>query len=125
MKPLGITQVGKYEYMLVSGVKVDALYGHVLIEYKAPGKLSTDRDVKEARKQLIGYIVDETGVEERYRYFLRVILGDKICFCGMTLGLLAINGFFEGPMTSTVRRLLSLLRRFGVFSGKGLMLIVW
>jgi hypothetical protein len=33
LKALGITQVGKYEYTLISGARVDALYGHVVIEY--------------------------------------------------------------------------------------------
>ena len=34
---------GRYEYTLVSGVRPDALYGHVIIEYEAPGTLSTRR----------------------------------------------------------------------------------
>ncbi|MEM2236851.1 MAG: N-6 DNA methylase [Candidatus Caldarchaeum sp.] len=80
LKPLGITQVGKYEYTLVSGVKVDALYGHVLIEYKAPGKLSSKADVSKAKEQLVNYIVQEAGVEDRFRYFLGIILGDRIAF---------------------------------------------
>jgi len=38
LKLLGIKDVGKYEYTLVSGARVDALYGHIIIEYKAPGE---------------------------------------------------------------------------------------
>lgn len=34
-------EMGRYEYSLVSGARADALYGHVMIEYKAPGVLST------------------------------------------------------------------------------------
>ncbi|MEM1947953.1 MAG: N-6 DNA methylase [Candidatus Caldarchaeum sp.] len=80
LKPLGITQVGKYEYTLVSGVKVDALYGHVLIEYKAPGKLSSKGDVAKAKEQLVNYIIQEANVEDRFRYFLGIVLSDRIAF---------------------------------------------
>jgi len=80
LKPLDISEVGKYEYTLVSGVKADALYGHVIIEYKAPGKLSSRTDVNKAREQLVNYIVKEAGVRERYRNFLGVIISDRIAF---------------------------------------------
>ncbi|MEM0461913.1 MAG: hypothetical protein QW318_06935, partial [Candidatus Caldarchaeum sp.] len=80
LKPLGITQVGRYEYTLVSGVRVDALYGHVLIEYKAPGRLSSRPDVARAKEQLIRYVVEEARVEDRYRNFLGVIISDRIAF---------------------------------------------
>ncbi|MEM2651910.1 MAG: N-6 DNA methylase [Candidatus Caldarchaeum sp.] len=80
LKPLGITQVGKYEYTLVSGARADALYGHVLIEYKAPGRLSSRSDVARAKEQLVNYIVQEAGVEDRFRLFLGIILGDRIAF---------------------------------------------
>ena len=41
LKSLGLEHaVGRYEYTLVSGARVDALYGHVIIEYKAPGACS-------------------------------------------------------------------------------------
>lgn len=72
-------QPGRYEYTLISGERLDALYGHVLIEYKAPGKLSRPSDVVKAREQLVGYIEKEAGVEERCN-FLGVILSDKIAF---------------------------------------------
>jgi len=42
---LGITP-GRYEYTFVSGGRADALYGHVIIEYKTPGKLSTKTEGK-------------------------------------------------------------------------------
>lgn len=64
LKPLGITQVGKYEYTLVSGVKVDALYGHVLIEYKAPGKLSSKADVSKAKEQLVNYSKSRPALQD-------------------------------------------------------------
>jgi len=59
LKPLGITQYGHYEYTLVSGARVDALYGHVMVEYKAPGKLSSNQDLARAKEQLIRYITEE------------------------------------------------------------------
>ena len=73
-------QPGRYEYTFISGGRLDALYGHVLIEYKAPGKLSKPSDVARAKEQLIGYIGKEGEVEERYKLFLGVILSDRIAF---------------------------------------------
>jgi len=80
LKPLGITQVGRYEYTFVSGGRADALYGHVIIEYKAPGKLSTQSDIARAKEQLIRYIMREAEMESRYKRFLGVILSDRIAF---------------------------------------------
>lgn len=73
-------QPGRYEYTFISGGRLDALYGHLLIEYKAPGKLSKPSDIARAKEQLIGYIGKEAEVEERYRLFLGVILSDRIAF---------------------------------------------
>lgn len=36
-EPLNIPW-GRYEYTLVSGVRPDALYGHVILEYEPPAK---------------------------------------------------------------------------------------
>ena len=80
LKPLGIDQVGHYEYTLISGARIDALYGHVIIEYKAPGKLSARSDVAKAKEQIIRYIMEEAKVKERYRNFLGVIISDRIAF---------------------------------------------
>ncbi|MCC6018879.1 MAG: class I SAM-dependent DNA methyltransferase [Candidatus Verstraetearchaeota archaeon] len=80
LKPLGIMQVGKYEYTLISGARVDALYGHVVIEYKAPGKLSTQSDIQRAREQVIKYITQEAGNKAEYARYLGVIISDKIAF---------------------------------------------
>jgi len=76
---LGITP-GRYEYTFVSGGRSDALYGHVIIEYKTPGKLLKEPDVARAKEQLIGYIKKESEVEDRFRLFLGVILTDRIGF---------------------------------------------
>jgi len=80
LKPLGISQVGKYEYTLISGARVDALYGHVVIEYKAPGKLSRDSDIQKAKEQVIRYITGEAGSKELWDRYLGVIISDKIAF---------------------------------------------
>jgi type II restriction/modification system DNA methylase subunit YeeA len=80
LRPLGITQVGKYEYTLISGARVDALYGHVVIEYKAPGKLLSDSDIQKAREQVISYIMRMAGSKELWDRFLGVIISDKIAF---------------------------------------------
>ena len=80
LEPLGIKDIGRYEYTLVSGVRADALYGHVLIEYKAPGKLSTERDIQKAKEQVIGYIQQESRIKDEYSRYLGVIISDKIAF---------------------------------------------
>jgi len=83
LKPLGITQVSHpphYEYTLVSGARIDALYGHVIVEYKAPGKLSSHRDIANAKEQVIRYIKDEAQPESEWDRYLGVIISDKIAF---------------------------------------------
>jgi type II restriction/modification system DNA methylase subunit YeeA len=80
LKPLKVTTVGWYEYTLVSGVKTDALYGHVIIEYKAPGKLSTNSDIQKAKEQVIKYITEEAGNKVAYARYLGVIISDRIAF---------------------------------------------
>jgi len=80
LEPLGIKEVGKYEYTLVSGARVDALYGHVIIEYKAPGKLSSERDIQRAKEQVIRYITQEAGSKVEWSRYLGVIISDRIAF---------------------------------------------
>jgi len=66
-------QPGRYEYTFVSGGRVDALYGHLIIEYEAPGNLSTKSGTVKAKEQTVNYIKREAEVEERYGSFLGVI----------------------------------------------------
>ena len=80
LKPLGIYQYGKYEYTLVSGARVDALYGHVLIEYKRPGFIASQKGLAKAREQLIKYIQKEATTKEEWDRYLGVILSDRIAF---------------------------------------------
>ena len=80
LEPLGIKEVGKYEYTLVSGARVDALYGHVIIEYKAPGKLSSESDIQKAKEQVIRYIDEEAGSKVEWPRYLGVIVSDRMAF---------------------------------------------
>ena len=78
----GKAPAGKHEYTFISGSRkrADYLYGHVIIEYKAPGKLSKDSEIAKAKEQVIEYIKLEAEVEERYGMFLGIIISDKIAF---------------------------------------------
>jgi type II restriction/modification system DNA methylase subunit YeeA len=80
LKPLGIKEVGRYEYLLVSGARVDALYGHVIVEFKAPGKLSKQSDIQKAKEQVIRYITQETGSKQEWSRYLGIIISDRIAF---------------------------------------------
>src|SRR3989344_7619154 len=40
---------------IVSGARKDALYGHVVIEYKAPGKLDSKIEFNKAKEQVKKY----------------------------------------------------------------------
>jgi type II restriction/modification system DNA methylase subunit YeeA len=80
LKPLDIRQVSKYEYMLVSGARIDALYGHVVVEFKAPGKLSKESDIQRAKEQVIKYITQEAGSKQEWVRYLGVIISDRMAF---------------------------------------------
>jgi len=82
LKPLGLESVtgGKYEYTLVSGARLDALYGHVIIEYKKPGKLSSQRDIQSAKEQVVNYIKGEAEEKPAYSRYLGVLISDRIAF---------------------------------------------
>jgi type II restriction/modification system DNA methylase subunit YeeA len=80
LAPLGVVGVGRYEYTLISGARVDALYGHVVIEYKAPGRLATASDIQRAKQQVIEYIKAESGDKAEWRRYLGVIVSDRVAF---------------------------------------------
>ncbi len=81
LKPLNIQKfIGKYEYTLVSGDRTDALYGHVIVEYKRPGKLSSERDIQDAKGEVIKYIKAEASDKSEWTRYLGVIIGDRIAF---------------------------------------------
>jgi len=53
--------------------RIDALYGGVIIEYKAPGKLRDKNTLENAIGQVKRYITSEAGSEELYPYYLGVV----------------------------------------------------
>ncbi|MCW1304577.1 MAG: N-6 DNA methylase [Candidatus Parvarchaeota archaeon] len=65
----------------ISGVRKDALYGHVIIEYKAPGKLDNKNEFNKVKEQVKEYIKKE-AVDEKYygRYFGVILDGKNIAF---------------------------------------------
>ncbi|RZN40535.1 MAG: class I SAM-dependent DNA methyltransferase [Methanophagales archaeon ANME-1-THS] len=66
----------------ISGKRKDALYGTVIIEYKAPRRLDTGNEFVKAKEQVVEYIKEEAeGAAENFGKFFGVILdGYKISF---------------------------------------------
>ena len=66
---------------VVSGVRKDALYGTVIVEFKAPGKLKSEKEFSKAKEQVKRYIETE-AVDPRYygRYFGVILDGYQIAF---------------------------------------------
>jgi len=65
----------------ISGARKDALYGHVIIEYKAPGKLDKKTEFVKAKKQVKSYIIKHAVKKEYFgRYFGIILDGKKISF---------------------------------------------
>lgn len=65
----------------ISGIRKDALYGTVIIEYKAPQKLESKREFEKGKEQLKRYIAEEAMDPQYYgRYFGILIDGFKIAF---------------------------------------------
>ena len=59
----------------ISGRREDALYGTVIIEYKAPKKLDTGSEFIKAKEQIEDYIKEEAGGKpENFGKFFGVIL---------------------------------------------------
>lgn len=71
----------RYEVTLVSGLRVDTLYGHLIIEYEKPKTFETESGFEKAVEQVKQYIMDHAEVEARFpRYFGVVLDGYKIGF---------------------------------------------
>ena len=65
---------------IASGRK-DALYGTVILEYKALGKLAKKREFEKAKEQVKNYIKKESSDEKRYGEYFGVVLdGYQISF---------------------------------------------
>ena len=109
LEKMGV-KFGRYEYTLVSGVRPDALYGHVIIEYEAPGTLATRSGFYKAVEQTKRYIMDEAKVEKDFgRYFGVIIDGQKIAFIRYRRGEWIVQGPFD-ITRHTILRLLEALR---------------
>jgi len=85
LKPIRETwgiQWAAYEHRhKLSGARKDALYGTVIVEYKAPGKLDNRVEFVKAKEQVKRYIVEEAKDVEFYgRYFGVILDGFKISF---------------------------------------------
>jgi len=85
-----------YEVTLVSGIRPDAIYGHLIIEYEKPKTFETRSGFEKAIEQVKRYIRDHAEVEARFpRYFGVVLDGYKIGFVRYRE---AIKGFeSKGP----------------------------
>jgi len=71
----------RYEVTLVSGLRADALYGHLIIEYERPRTFDSRSGFEKAVEQVKSYIVAHAEVEARFpRYFGVVLDGYKIGF---------------------------------------------
>jgi len=71
----------RYEVTLVSGLRADALYGHLIIEYERPKTFDSRSGFEKAVEQVKSYIVAHAEVEARFpRYFGVVLDGYKIGF---------------------------------------------
>jgi SAM-dependent methyltransferase len=66
----------------ISGKRKDALYGTVVIEYKAPKKLDSSSEFAKAKEQIVEYIEEEAGGDvKNFGKFFGVILdGYQISF---------------------------------------------
>jgi hypothetical protein len=86
----------RYEVTLVSGVRLDALYGHLIIEYEKPGVFGSRAGFERAVEQVKQYIRDHAQTEARYpRYFGVVMDGYKVGFVRYREALRGFEG--KGP----------------------------
>ena len=96
---------------VISGVRKDALYGTVILEFKSPGKLKSEREFEKAKEQVKKYIRSE-AVDSRYygRYFGVLTDGYQIAFVRFR------RGAWEEPPeplevnSQTISRLLEAIR---------------
>jgi len=86
----------RYEVTLVSGVRLDALYGHLIIEYEKPGAFGSRAGFERAVEQVKQYIRDHAQTEARYpRYFGVVMDGYRVGFVRYREALRGFEG--KGP----------------------------
>jgi len=86
----------RYEVTLVSGVRLDALYGHLIIEYEKPRAFESRSSFERAVEQVKQYIRDHAKIETRYpKYFGVVMDGYRIGFVRYREALKGFEG--KGP----------------------------
>jgi|SRR5208282_212778 len=87
LKKWGI-EWGSYENRHhISGGREDALYGHVIIEYKSPGRLDSKTEFKKTKEQVREYIRRQAIDKQNYSKYFGVILdGHKISFLRFSKG---------------------------------------
>ena len=74
-------QWASYEHRLeITGGKEDALYGRVIIEYKAPTLLDSKAEFEKAKKQVREYITEHAPKGDYGRYYGIILDGNKISF---------------------------------------------
>jgi hypothetical protein len=95
----------------ISGGRKDALYGHVILEYKSPGRLDSKTEFRKAKEQVREYIQKQCADERDYsKYFGVIIDGHKISFVRFRSGRWEEQ---EEPLSvnkETVRTLLRAIR---------------
>lgn len=75
----GIVYDASYEKKVKSG-RIDAIFGHIILEYKEPNKLSSKAAYNKAVKQTLGYIDSEASLGDRHRYISVLLDGYHIGF---------------------------------------------
>jgi len=79
--PLNIPSAMYERTTLAHGLRSDALYGHVILEYEAPGVLKSKAGFKKAIEQLKRYIMEEARfVSSYHRYFGVALDGSSMGF---------------------------------------------
>jgi SAM-dependent methyltransferase len=73
-------QWASYEHRIeITGGKEDALYGRVILEYKAPGVLDNRAEYQKAKQKVKGYITAESP-KDYSKHFGIILDGNKIAF---------------------------------------------
>ncbi len=76
LKSLGLSQV--------DSTRPDSLFGHVVLDYKAPGLLSSPRDLAKSKQQIEGYLDSASGGANQQESVLWAGIlwdGASLCFC--------------------------------------------
>lgn len=126
---IGVRYEPRYEKIIASRGRIDALFGKVITEYKKVGKLRTQRGVNKAITQLQEYLEAEAHDvgDDVNRYAGVLIDGERIAFTRMRGGKWATDVISEPLNVANVKLLLeyyrSLVRRplepFGITRGLG------